>query len=202
MAVASKSRDMIISAAIKMIRERGYSATRVDDLCAAAGLTKGGFFHHFKSKEDVALAAARAWSDHAAALFGVAAFRARPDPLDRLLGYIDFRRALLEGGVAGYSCLAGTMVQEVYDTHPAIREACERSIMDHAATLVDDIEAARAEHGVQGDWTAASLALHTQTVLQGAFVLAKATGQTQVARDSVDHLRRYIALLFRRDPRP
>jgi TetR/AcrR family transcriptional repressor of nem operon len=46
------------------------------------------------------------------------------------------------------------------------------------------------------DWTPASLAAHTQAVLQGAFILAKATGDRAIARDSVDHLRRYIELLF------
>ena len=47
------------------------------------------------------------------------------------------------------------------------------------------------------DWTARSLALHTQAVLQGAFILAKAKGTADMAADSVDHLRRYIELLFR-----
>ena len=41
-----------------------------------------------------------------------------------------------------------------------------------------------------------SLALHTQAVLQGAFILAKATGGAPIAADSIDHLRRYIELLF------
>jgi TetR/AcrR family transcriptional repressor of nem operon len=51
---------------------------------------------------------------------------------------------------------------------------------------------------IKADWTAASLALHTQAVLQGAFILAKAKGGPQVAADSVDHLRRYVELLFNR----
>ena len=46
-------------------------------------------------------------------------------------------------------------------------------------------------------WTAASLALHTQAVLQGAFILAKATGGAEAAADSIDHLRRYVELLFK-----
>jgi TetR/AcrR family transcriptional regulator, transcriptional repressor for nem operon len=46
------------------------------------------------------------------------------------------------------------------------------------------------------EWTAKSLALHTQAVLQGAFILAKATGGAAIAADSIDHLRRYIELLF------
>ena len=52
---------------------------------------------------------------------------------------------------------------------------------------------------LEGDWTPASLAIHTQAVLQGAFILAKATGDGAVARDSVDHLARYLELLFQSD---
>jgi len=46
------------------------------------------------------------------------------------------------------------------------------------------------------DWTAKSLALRTQAVIQGAFILAKATGGAEIAADSVDHLRRFIEMLF------
>ena len=88
------------------------------------------------------------------------------------------------------------MVQEIYATDAAIRDACARCITDHAATLEADIALAKRERGIDGDWTAASLALHTQAVLQGAFILAKARGKVDVAADSVDHLRRYIELLF------
>ena len=46
------------------------------------------------------------------------------------------------------------------------------------------------------DFTAESLAIHTQGVLQGAFILAKATGGPELARESLDHLRRYLLLLL------
>jgi TetR/AcrR family transcriptional regulator, transcriptional repressor for nem operon len=45
-------------------------------------------------------------------------------------------------------------------------------------------------------WTAKSLALHTQAVIQGTFILAKATGGAEIAADSIDHLHRYIEMLF------
>jgi len=50
--------------------------------------------------------------------------------------------------------------------------------------------------GIRVNWTAKGLALHTQAVLQGAFILAKAKGGADIAVSSVDHLRRYIELLF------
>jgi TetR/AcrR family transcriptional repressor of nem operon len=92
------------------------------------------------------------------------------------------------------------MAQEVYSTSPEIRDACAASILGHAATLEEDIAAAMSARGVQASWTPASLAIHTQAVMQGAFILAKATGEPDVARESVDHLRRYIELLFQVTP--
>ena len=179
-----------------VIREKGYTDTTVDDLCREAGVTKGAFFHHFKSKEDLAVAAAAHFGAMAAGLFGAAPFTALTDPLERLLGYIDFRRSILSGDLVDCTCLLGTMAQETFVTHPAIRDACAAEMLGHAATLEADIAAAMAASGRSFDFTAESLARHTQAVLQGAFVLAKATGGPEIAEESIDHLRRYVLLLL------
>lgn len=194
------ARRKLLDAALSVVRTRGYSAATVDELCAAAGVTKGAFFHHFKSKEELGVAAAQYWSETTGALFAEAPYHNHPDPFARILGYLEFRKALLQGGVPEFTCLVGTMVQETYETAPAIREACDRSISDHAATLESDIEAAMRDRALAADWNAGSLALHTQAVLQGAFILAKAKGGPAVAADSIDHLIRYLKLLF--EPAP
>jgi TetR/AcrR family transcriptional repressor of nem operon len=190
------ARQKLLDAALALIREKGYVATTVDDLCARAGVAKGSFFHHFADKEALAVAAARYWSQTTGGLFADAPYHAHKDPLDRVLGYIDFRRALLKGDVAEFTCLVGTMVQEVFGSHPAIREACDASISGHAEKIEADIAEAMRARDMRPGWTAKSLALHTQAVLQGAFILAKAKGDAQIAISSVDHLRRYIELLF------
>src|SRR5689334_16844860 len=120
-AARPSARTKLLDAARDVIRVKGYAATSVDDLCAAAGVTKGAFFHHFKSKEDLAVAAAEFWGETTGAFFAAAPYHALPDPLQRLLGYIDFRKAILVGDIPDFTCLAGTMVQETYETNPAIR---------------------------------------------------------------------------------
>lgn len=198
MAQAAKqdAKEKLLNAALDLFRRHGYAATSVDELCAAAGVTKGAFFHHFASKEELGAAAAKHWSVTTAGFFAEAPYHAPADPLARVLAYIDFRKTLLDGPLPAITCVAGTLVQETYGDSAAIREAARAAIFDHAQTLVPDIEAAMASRGVQAHWSAHSLALHTQAVLQGAFILAKADGDVQAAKESVDHLRRYIELLF------
>jgi TetR/AcrR family transcriptional regulator, transcriptional repressor for nem operon len=196
--IKSESRTRLLDASLRVIRTKGYSATRVEDICEAAGLTKGGFFHHFKSKEDMAIAAAEHFAAMAESIFAVAPYRHKTDPLDRLLGYVDFRKSIIQGELPDYTCLLGTMVQETYETHPLIRKVCDRCISAHAATLVGDIQAAVRKYGLHPQWTIESLAFHIQSVIQGAFILAKAQQSSEVASGCLDHLRRYIACLFHR----
>lgn len=191
------AKTKLLDAALLEVRRAGYEATSVDALCRLAGVTKGAFFHHFKGKEDLAVSAAAHWSEVTGGLFAAAPFYDYEDPLDQLIAYIDFRAALLDfRSIPEATCLLGTMVQETYESSPAIRDACFAGIAGHADTIATIITAARNRHAPRASWTAESLALHTQAVIQGAFILAKAGNDIELARDSILHLRRYVELLF------
>lgn len=190
------ARTRLLEAAQHSIRAKGFAATSVDDLCRLAEVTKGAFFHQFGSKEALGVAAAEYWESGTTAFFEAAPYHLPDDPLDRVLAYVAFRKSIIEGEFAEFTCLVGTLVQEVHAASPAIRDACGRSIFGHAATLESDIRAAMEARGIRGEWTAESLARHTQAVIQGAFILAKAGNDPGLARESLDHLDRYIRHLF------
>lgn len=188
------SRTKLLDATLRIVRSKGYAATRIEDVCAEAGLTKGSFFHHFKSKEDLGRAAAAHWDAHVAEFFAAAPYHAKKDPLDRLLAYVDFRKSILTDDFSRTTCFAGTIVQEAWHTHPEIAHSCGATIAAHAKTLEPDIRAAMRQYGVRG--SAESLALHIQAVIQGSFILAKAKENAEAGVDSLNHLKRYIELLF------
>ena len=193
--MAEASGQKLLDAAVHVIRSKGYSAARVEDICAEAGLTKGAFFHHFMSKEACAIAAAAHFAANADALFDAAPYSHLPDARARVLGYVDFRKAILQGDLPEFTCLRHNGAGGLR-SHPAIRAACDRYISAHAERLEADIAEAKARYAPDAAWTADSAALYSQAVLQGAFILAKAKHGPKVAADCLDHLKRYFETLL------
>lgn len=187
----------MLNAAHKLVRRKGWAGTSVDDLCAEAGVTKGAFFHHFASKDDLGVAAAQHWTDVTGPLFANAAYHGIRDPLQRLFGYLDFRAGLTDGPLEAFTCFAGTTVQEVFATSEPMRAACGATITGHAATIAGYFAEAIAQHRPAAKVTADGLALYTQTVLQGGFVLSKAIGDRAPLLDAIAHLKNYLTLLFK-----
>src|SRR6266566_5816567 len=66
---AAKTRERIVSAAAAEFRQHGIAATGLADLMAAAGLTHGGFYRHFESKDQLVAEACAAATESAMATF-------------------------------------------------------------------------------------------------------------------------------------
>jgi TetR/AcrR family transcriptional regulator, transcriptional repressor for nem operon len=191
-----ESKIRLLNSALDVIRAKGYAGTTVDDICHKAGITKGSFFHHFKSKDELTLAAVAYWTSLTEGFFAAAPYRKAKDPLDRLFGYLEFRGTILSADIPEYTCLLGTLIQEAYETHPEIRSACDRGLSSHIAVLTDGIEAARQLHFPTARGSAESVGYLIQAVLQGSFIFAKAKQSPDVVRENLAHLRRYLGLLF------
>ena len=65
---SEETRSKIIESAIKLFSNQGYNKASVDDICEDAGISKGAFYHHYKSKQELFLALLDVWLkniDHA-----------------------------------------------------------------------------------------------------------------------------------------
>lgn len=195
------ARRRILDAAVDMVRRTGFAATSIDDLCVAAGVTKGAFFHHFQNKEEMGVALIRHWVDETGRLFAEAAYHGFADPLDRVLAYLDLRKSIARGEISAFSCVAGTTVQEIHATSPSMRAAAAEAVRAGAEHIRLDLELALEAYGVNGV-SAESLALYCQTVLQGSIIVAKALDDDCPAGEAIEHLQCYLRQLFGRVPQP
>ena len=190
-------RALILAAAMDLIRQKGFAAMSVDELCAAAGITKGAFFHHFRSKDDLGVAAVLHWSEITGAMFAAASYHQLSNPLDRVLGYLDLRASLLGDEIAAFSCVAGTAVQELHLSHPDIRKASGVAIAGGAGHVFAPLEQAL-QSAPRNDAPSESLAYFIQVAIQGGIVVAKSQNDARFAREAIEHVRRYLLMLFGR----
>ena len=193
--MTSPSLDKLLDAAIVRVRHRGFAGASVEDICQAAGVSKGAFFHHFRSKDDLAAAAAQRFNARARAQFSDR-LQSLDDPRARLLAYLRLRRDIIVGEPGDFGCYLGTIVQEAHESHAELTAACGAEIFAHAGDIEAMAAAAKARYAPDAAWSPRTLSQFTQCVMQGAFVLAKAGGGPQVARESVDHLIDYVERLL------
>ena len=192
----SATKQKLLDAAQELMLAKGYTATSVDEICATAGLTKGSFFHYFEGKEDLGKAVAQSFFAGMQETLQSAPFRQKQDPLERVIGFLDFMIDRSRQPKAVRGCLLGTFVQELAETHPKIRVACAGCFEEQAKFLQQDLEEAKAKYAPRARWNAASLAHHVMAVGQGAIILAKAKQDRKVFEESLGHLKEYLKSLF------
>jgi TetR/AcrR family transcriptional repressor of nem operon len=114
---SNSTRDTLIGVAKALIVERGFTAMSVSTVCTAAQVTKGSFFHHFSSKDELgAVVLDKFWADvldsHSSAEYQQAS-----TPLDAIDGYIEHAIKSYEDPAFG-GCLLAVFTTELKDTHP------------------------------------------------------------------------------------
>lgn len=193
-ATTENAREKLVQAGVDQFRRAGFVATTVDEICVAAGVTKGAFFHHFQSKEALAEACLQQWSRQFAELQKSAPYHSVTDPLEKLLGAIDFFVNMFADPQTPKSCLVGTTVQEISETHPVLRKTAQDCFASGARQFEALLDDACRDRGVALD--TASLAQMWMATIQGSLLLYKASRDESVIPTNLRHFSKYIETLF------
>lgn len=192
-----ETKRKLVDAGVKLMRSRGFNATTVDEICAEAGVTKGGFFHYFKSKDDVARAAALRFQDNKTQAFREAPFRELADPLDRVLGRLDFVKQSIGGEKRlTRGCLIGMFAQELSFTNPELRSVCQEVFSQVARDFEADLAQAKALHAPRAGFDPKNVAMLYISIVQGSLMLAKASGSNDIFLENIEQFRHYLEGLF------
>ena len=196
----TKTKDKILDCAQGLMLTKGFEATSLEDICQKAGVTKGGFFHYFKSKEDLGKVLLERFccSSRLAMQNCCCHGNADKDPLKRIYSYIDFAKNMAREVVKGKGCLIGTFAQELSESHPGIRSLCAQGFDEWAKVLTKDIKDAKAKYAPRASFDANSLAEHFIAVVEGSQILAKAKKDRRVVAKNMQYFRQHIQSLFKK----
>jgi TetR/AcrR family transcriptional repressor of nem operon len=186
------ARDQLLEAAQRLLLERGYDAAALDDVCAAAQVTKGGLFYHFESKEQLAAAAIERFYGQLVDKGRDAMGAASADPAQLLWRYLDAIVALLDDPLLSRGCLLGAMALQTPQTHPAVATAAQTALGHWQATLTELIAAAARQHGVSVK--AQELADGLLAAIEGGLLLDRDKPTNRAAVAAVTHFGHYLEL--------
>ena len=186
------AKDKLIKAALRLMLDKGYAGTTVDEVCEWAEVSKGSFYHFFDTKEEIGLAALEAFVQQATQLMQSGPYHTIEDPVERVFAYLDHAETVSKK-IWGDGCLLGTFATDLARTHPAIQEriiSLFDGVEKQMAELFQPIAAVRKQNP-----TAQQLSRQYLAVLEGAIVLAKAYGEWKRIPQALQGFRNYLQLL-------
>jgi TetR/AcrR family transcriptional regulator, transcriptional repressor for nem operon len=195
------ARTKLLDAAQKLILAKGYAATSLDDICRAAKLTKGTFFHYFDSKEDLGKKVLERFCCHSMSTisgFCCAEEKKAGDPLERVFRHVDCAITMSTDPRAAQGCLIGTMAQELSDTSPGIREVCVRGFNAWAKVFKKDLDEAKARYAPRKKMDTQGLAEYFIAVIEGSQIMAKAKQNRKIIEHNLTHFKDYLKQLFKK----
>ena len=198
------NRERILDTAQRLVLERGFAATSVDAVITEASTSKGGFFHHFASKNELGLALLERYAaadKHMLEEFMADAEAETDEPAEQLVAFVrHFEQVAAELAPTQPGCLFVSFIYESQLPGDGTGDLIAGSIRDWRERLLEKLEAAARAHPPATAVDLPSLADHVFTVFEGGFILARAMDEPAHLPAQLAHVRHYLQLLFGLSP--
>lgn len=138
--MATNNRDIILKKAFNLIYKKGYQATSIDEIIATTEVTKGSFYHHFKTKEIMGLAIINEIVKPIMQNTFITPLQNSLEPLEEI--YLTTQSLLLENTFLKleYGCPAGNLAQEMTPWNTEFSKAINQLIVEWQTTIEDSIK--------------------------------------------------------------
>ena len=193
------ARVALEDAAEELALTKGYPATTVDDICSAAGVTKGSFYHHFSSKDDLGRAVLDRYFARLMEEFSRGIAPSGAPSVDRLRSFLSHAERVAESPALARGCLIGSFALDLAETNPSVQNDLAGKC-DRLAQVVAELirAAAPAEYPDDGP-SPEALGRQFVGALEGGIVLSKAYASPSHIGDAVRGFRSHVELLLQLD---
>lgn len=196
----TQTRNKIMDAAQQMVLDVGLSGTSVEKVIDRAGVTKGTFFYHFKTKHDLAAALIERYASEDEHHFMDAMDKAEQlarDPLQQLLIFVGLFIEMTEQLEEPFpGCLYASYCYQSGAISPQSMAQVERMTRFWRERLTAKVAAVAAKYPPRIPVVLHQVADHVMTTFEGAFILSKLMKEPKLAAEQLVQCRNYLELLF------
>lgn len=200
LAKAADTRGRIMDAAQDAVLAKGFAATSIDEIVAAAEVTRSGFFYHFKDKNTLARALLDRYIDDENALFDRLFERARElheDPLHAMLVGLKLMSELMADLPEAHpGCLVATTCYQDQLFDPEVRDLNRQAFLGWRARFRHYFDEIAARYPPREATDLDALADMVSGMIEGGLILSRAFRDRQALVGQVLMLRQHVKLLF------
>lgn len=194
------TRDRLLEIAERRILQQGFAGTSIDEIIKEAGITKGGFFYHFSSKDDLALGLLQRYKEQDALLFNGLFDRAgelTDDPLQQMLVFVKLlseTMADLEDLHPG--CLVASFTYESQQVNQKVRDLTAESVMVWRELFEEHLKKIDGHYNMKTETSYAELADMLSSIIEGGIIVSRALGDPDILVRQLLQYRAHLRLLF------
>ncbi len=196
----AETRSRILEIAQDAILQKGFVATSIEEIVAAAEITKGGFFYHFPDKNALARALIERHIAVEDEIFDGLWARARElneDPLHSALIAFRLLAEMLADMPNGHpGCIVATAAYQDRLFDAEVRELNRRAVLGWRARFLDVFAAIADVYPPREPVDLGALADMVSTVVEGGIVMGKALGEPHMVVDQILLFRRFVKQAF------
>ncbi|WP_165354575.1 TetR/AcrR family transcriptional regulator [Tropicimonas sp. IMCC6043] len=194
------SKERILKATKALVMRKGFAGTSVDDILREAGVSKGAFFHHFRSKADLTEQLMRWYADTDIRMFREILARAEAahdDPMDQLLQFLtDFEVYLSDPKQPPRGCMYALYTYEDDHFENDLKEFVAETLQTWTAMYIRKFQEVIDLHTPAKPVTAKRLAEMFVSVIEGGLILQRAYQVPGMTARQSEQFRDYLELLF------
>lgn len=195
--VLPEKKEKLIASATSLVLGKGFASSSIDDICALAKVTKGSFYHYFKSKDEIGIAVLKAWGAYGLGLYADGTSAKTNDPFEQINLMIDV--------MIGFSlqpkpcvCAVGMISQEVSLHNEVLRIECDHQLTAWTNMVELILSNARRTTKTTQDYDPLKLAWFLNSIWQGSMLVAKAHNDPSLIQNNLEQARSYINSHFER----
>lgn len=180
-----RTRRRIIGHATLLIYSKGYARTSIEDVIRAAGITKGSFYFHFSSKEELGHAVIENASSFILGRLKEALDHPELTSYDRIEAMLKEIQSIVEAADCSRGCILGNLALETSHTNEGFRERIARAFRSWSELIASELEKMKEAGELPFDFDSIAYADFALSALEGGIMMSKVTLDPAPMRNSV-----------------